>query len=84
MVFWAIQESGCRCRASGAVFDGEVGEANCQNCQVRGDDSGKSAQGAIGRIVRQLLKIIMIFCENLRNVLCNIKCGPYFLGKEAQ
>jgi predicted nuclease of restriction endonuclease-like (RecB) superfamily len=26
----------------------------------------------------------MIFCENLRNVLCNIKCGPYFLGKEAQ
>jgi hypothetical protein len=51
---------------------------------VRGDDSGKSAEGGFWRIVRQLLKIIMIFCENLRNVLCNIKCGPYFLGLEAQ
>ncbi|MEG4967488.1 hypothetical protein QUB11_12760 [Microcoleus sp. B6-A1] len=67
-----------------AAFDGEVGEAICRECQVRGDHSGKSAEGGFWQIVRQLLKIIMIFCENLRNVLCNIKCGPYFLGKEAQ
>ncbi len=66
------------------AFEGEVGEAICRECQVRGDDSGKSAEGGFWRIVRQLLKIIMIFCENLRNVLCNIKCGPYFLGLEAQ
>ena len=88
MVFWAIEERDCPCGASwteaDAAFDGEVGEANCQNCQVRCDNSGKSAEGGFWRIVRQLLKIIMIFCENLRNVLCNIKCGPYFLGKEAQ
>ncbi|MEG4852135.1 hypothetical protein QUB10_14600 [Microcoleus sp. B5-D4] len=67
-----------------AAFDGEVGEAICPECQVRGDHSGKSTGVELWQIVRQLLKIIMIFCENLRNVLCNIKCGPYFLGKEAQ
>jgi hypothetical protein len=39
----------------------------------------ENAEGGFWRIVRQLLKIIMIFGENLRNVLCNIKCGPYFL-----
>ena len=47
MVFWAIEERGYPCGASwteaDAAFDGEVGEANCQNCQVRCDNSGKSA-----------------------------------------
>ncbi|WP_445240805.1 DUF1016 N-terminal domain-containing protein [Microcoleus vaginatus] len=28
-----------------AAFDGEVGEAICRESQVRGDDSGKSAEG---------------------------------------
>ena len=47
MVFWAIEGRGCPCGASwteaDAVFDCEVREANCQNCQVRCDNSGKSA-----------------------------------------
>ncbi|WP_190274295.1 hypothetical protein [Oscillatoria nigro-viridis] len=27
-----------------AAFDGEVGEAICRECEVRGDDAGKSAE----------------------------------------
>ena len=38
-----------------AAFDGEVGEAICRECQVRGDDSGKSAEGGVMGI-EELLK----------------------------
>src|SRR4028119_2466387 len=47
----------------------------CEQCQVRSDDSEKSVGVGVWQITYQFQKIIMIFCANLRDVFCKLKCG---------